>query len=369
MNNRTGCSDAGPGTQAVPYCTIAAAAAVVAPGQTVRVVSGIPYKEGLTVNRSGEPGKPITFMADGPANATWRLGPDKDLVVDGASHVVIRGLSTDGAARVTRSSHVELDRISVARDSDSLVVGAGAEDVRVSRSTLYGVRVEGGAARTVVSHNVIYGDQDAAVAAVDAPGTVVTNNSVYLNCVAAVSLAGGSAGSALFNNVISDLAPTKCTTPGRRVGLSVASSATPGTRADHNLIAGTGRADHVAYDWAGTAHADRDAFHAATGQVPGTSSSPPPPRSPRSPSTRPTRPRRACSPPTRGATRSSTTCACPTPARTAGTSTGAPARARTGWRASRPNWISLGAGRHPGEGDRHGGQRLGRPPHLHLRLR
>ncbi|WP_420079950.1 PKD domain-containing protein [Streptomyces sp. JL4002] len=266
VNNRTGCSDAGPGTQAVPYCTIAAAAAVVAPGQTVRVVSGIPYKEGLTVNRSGEPGKPITFMADGPANATWRLGPDKDLVVDGASHVVIRGLSTDGAARVTRSSHVELDRISVARDSDSLVVGAGAEDVRVSRSTLYGVRVEGGAARTVVSHNVIYGDQDAAVAAVDAPGTVVTNNSVYLNCVAAVSLAGGSAGSALFNNVISDLAPTKCTTPGRRVGLSVASSATPGTRADHNLIAGTGRADHVAYDWAGTAHADRDAFHAATGQ-------------------------------------------------------------------------------------------------------
>ncbi|MEU6311381.1 PKD domain-containing protein [Streptomyces sp. NPDC047014] len=261
------CSDTGPGTQSAPFCTISAAARLVVPGQTVRIKPGRPYYEALTVERSGEPGKPVSFVSDGPAGSNpWWVDPEKGLTVKGASHVVVRGAALGGAARVLGSSDVELDRISMVPGGGSLVVGEGSQDVRVSRSTLYGARVEGGSARTVLSHNMIYGEKAAAVAAVDAPGTVVTNNTVFLSCVAAVSLTGGSAGSALFNNVIAERVSSPCTTPGQRSGVSVAQSATAGTRVDYNLIAGNGRADYTTYHWAGTAHADRDAFHAATGQ-------------------------------------------------------------------------------------------------------
>ncbi|WP_328762607.1 hypothetical protein [Streptomyces sp. NBC_00272] len=63
----TDCSDAGPGSLDLPYCTISAAAGAARPGQTVRIHTAKPYPEAVTIGRSGEPGKPIAFVADGPA--------------------------------------------------------------------------------------------------------------------------------------------------------------------------------------------------------------------------------------------------------------------------------------------------------------
>jgi hypothetical protein len=58
------CSNSGPGSAAVPYCSIARAATVAAAGQTVLVAAGT-YNETVTVARSGSPGAPITFRANG----------------------------------------------------------------------------------------------------------------------------------------------------------------------------------------------------------------------------------------------------------------------------------------------------------------
>ncbi|MFD3542924.1 PKD domain-containing protein [Streptomyces sp. NPDC058662] len=268
-----GCSDAGLGSAAAPFCTIGAAAKVVRPGQTVRIKPGKAYAESLTIARSGEPGKPIAFVADGPKPSDRvELGAERALTVSGASHVVLRGLRVDGGARITGSTAVELDRSFVSgpkTDSVSLVVDGGSADVRVTRSTLdTTAQVQGGARNTVFSRNMLFGYPAAAVVASDAPGTVVTNNDVHLECDSALSFGGASTGSAVFNNRIRLNMSVACPAgpEGKRRGVVVSQSAVAGTRADYNLVTDVAAAGRVAYQWAGVDHTTQAAFTAASGQ-------------------------------------------------------------------------------------------------------
>ncbi|MFB7183123.1 PKD domain-containing protein [Streptomyces sp. NPDC056257] len=270
VNNSAGssCTDGGSGSQTVPFCTISAAAKAVAPGQTVRIKTGKTYDEAVTIGSSGAPGKPVTFVADGPVGSAVSLGREA-LTISGASHVVIRDLNANGGLRVSGSADVELDRIRTIPSTTgaSLVVGDASTDVRVSRAVLYGVtRIEGGAQRTVLSRNEIQGDKPDPLVVVDAPGTVVTNNSVSLGCGTAVSLSGGSSGSAVFNNLVKAKPLSgPCDPALGRGAIAVSQSAADGTRSDSNLIAGDFKAGQV-YKWGGAAHHDQAAFHAATGQ-------------------------------------------------------------------------------------------------------
>ncbi|MFD7625245.1 PKD domain-containing protein [Streptomyces sp. NPDC059851] len=267
VNNRDGsnCSDGGPGSQAVPYCTISAAAKVVQPGQTVRIKAENTYDEAVTIDRSGEPGKPITFEVD-PVPQFSGAWLAKTLTISGASHVAVRGLSIRGV-QVSRSTDVELEQIDAGRGLlDSVVVGEGSTDVRVIRSRMSGARIEGGSRGTVLSRNMIGSAPRPAVTVVDAPGTVVTNNTISGYCGATVSVGGSSTGSALFNNVIyTEATSARCQSAEARNGTAVSQSATGGTRVDYNVIVGHA-ALSAAYSWAGTAYKDPAAFATATGQ-------------------------------------------------------------------------------------------------------
>ncbi len=270
VNNQDGshCSDTGAGTQAVPYCTISAAAKAVLPGQTVRIKAGWNYDEAVTIDRSGAPGKPISFVAEGEWEGQ-QADVGKLLTVQGASHVVLGSLFTRGGVQVSGSTDVELDRLRAMRGRlDSVVVDGASKDVRIARSNLLGVRIEGGAQGTVLSRNVITGTARPAVAAVDAPGTVVTNNTVYGYCATAVSVSGGSTGSGLFNNVFfTEVRSSYCKTDEPRNAVLVAQSATAGTLVDYNVATGMPVVPvQTPYSWAGTTYADPAAFHAATGQ-------------------------------------------------------------------------------------------------------
>ncbi|MEU9142544.1 PKD domain-containing protein [Streptomyces sp. NPDC048349] len=274
VNNQDGsnCSDAGSGTQAVPYCTISAAAKVVVPGQTVRIKPGKIYVEAVTIDRSGEPGKPISFVSDGSADDPVLVRSGKGpVLVNGASHVVLRGVLAGTGLHVTRSSDVELDHVQTSRvpSAASVRIGEGSTDVRLTRSTLSGVRIDGGARNTVLSRNVIYGAAVPAVAAVDAPGTVVTNNTVYGYCAASLSVTGATTGAGLFNNVIWTAGgAAECTAAADpRNAVLVSQSATTGTRADYNLVVGNeSNPAPVPYSWSGTTYKDLAAFRAGTGQ-------------------------------------------------------------------------------------------------------
>ncbi|WP_329382580.1 PKD domain-containing protein [Streptomyces sp. NBC_01351] len=269
VNNGTGsnCSDAGSGTQAVPYCTISAAAKVVQPGQTVRIRTGKVYDESVTLDRSGEPGKPISFVPELVGGAFTDLSGGK-LTISGASHVLVQRLITRGGVQVTGSSDIELDRIySRPGPVNPLVIGGGSTDVRLSRSTVSGILVNGGARGTVLSNNNLSSASASAVAVVDAPGTVITNNTVKGSCAAVVSVSGGSTGSGLFNNVlITEDRNASCTSTDPRNAVLVAQSASAGTLADYNLIAGNPNIAPVPYSWSGTTYKDLPAFRAATGQ-------------------------------------------------------------------------------------------------------
>ncbi|MFE3555438.1 PKD domain-containing protein [Streptomyces sp. NPDC059193] len=275
VNNQDGsnCSDAGAGTQAVPYCTVSAAAKAVAPGQTVRIKPGKAYTEAVTITRSGEPGKPISFVSDVQGDQTPALlssgkGP---VVISGASHVVLRNLHFGTGIRINGSHGVEVDRVQTRRTpaAASVRIGEGSTDVRLTRSLFAGVRIDGGARNTVLGRNEISGATVPAVAAVDAPGTVVTNNTVYGSCAASLSVTGGTTGAALFNNVIWTAGgAAECTAAADpRNAVLVSQSATQGIRADYNLVVGNkNTADPVPYSWSGTTYKDLASFRAATGQ-------------------------------------------------------------------------------------------------------
>ncbi len=65
-NQSATCSNAGPGTESGPYCTIAAAVATHhAPAETIIVKPGI-YREQITIPGSGAAGAPYVIQAQGP---------------------------------------------------------------------------------------------------------------------------------------------------------------------------------------------------------------------------------------------------------------------------------------------------------------
>ncbi|MFD5148415.1 PKD domain-containing protein [Streptomyces sp. NPDC058401] len=262
------CSDGGTGTKAVPFCSISAAAKVVKPGQTVWIAPDTAYPEKVTIDRSGEPGKPITFAA-AEDQRNFRPSLAQGLTVAGASHVVIRKLQIGEGIQVVGSGDIELDQLFVGADEGlkGLVVGEGSTDVRVTRSELATVWVEGGARRTVLSRNQIYGVSiKTAVTLADAPETAVTNNTFVTSCEAALSVKGASTGSTVSNNVfVTWSREFRCTSPAPRTGILVAANAAPGVRADYNVITGP-EVKMTPYTWAGTDYATPAAFKAGTGQ-------------------------------------------------------------------------------------------------------
>ena len=71
VDNQVVCSDSGPGSESEPFCTIAEAASVVQPGETVVVEPG--NYTGTTISVSGTAQAPITFDAIGDVIVAARL--------------------------------------------------------------------------------------------------------------------------------------------------------------------------------------------------------------------------------------------------------------------------------------------------------
>jgi hypothetical protein len=102
VNNAVGshCSDKGSGTDAVPFCTIGAAAAIVVPGQSIAVLPGT-YPENVVINRSGTAAAPIQ-IEDGNGGAAVN-----SITVTGAQYVTVGQFSVN-TITVANSSHITL---------------------------------------------------------------------------------------------------------------------------------------------------------------------------------------------------------------------------------------------------------------------
>ncbi|MGR4882857.1 PKD domain-containing protein [Streptomyces sp. LARHCF249] len=266
VNNGTNanCSDTGTGTQAAPFCSIQPAAKAAQPGQTVRITPGS-YPAAVTIDRSGEPGKPITFTVDSGSTSWAKAELVNLLTIDGASHLVFRGIRTRSGALVERSGDITMEASEFTRE---LVIGAGSADVRVSRSFIIAAQIRAGAQRTILSRNILRQGSRPALTVVDASGTALANNTVLSSCGEAISVSGGSTDTSVFNNVVRvESSHTACATPAAaRHGLLVAQSAAAGTRADYNVLARQSVVTAAPYNWAGTEYKTLSEFRAATGQ-------------------------------------------------------------------------------------------------------
>jgi hypothetical protein len=268
------------GTAGKPFCTISAAAAVVSPGQTVVVEPGA-YNETVIISRSGTAAAPITFLAANTMDGVVRVGAitaqvtGPVLTVQGVQHVVIRGFVidtgiADNAVLIKDSSDITLDQGAThSLDATSVVVTGASSHVTISRVSVSSfapaIRIDPGISGTTVTTNTVLPGRGTgpAILATDAPGTVVTSNTIYGGCVG-VGVAGASPGGTVENNIVAAVSLT-CTTT--RVGVSVSTGSVPQT-VDYNLIqnlSGTS-VGSVAYSWAGVSYPDPASFTAATGQ-------------------------------------------------------------------------------------------------------
>jgi hypothetical protein len=125
--------------QATPLCSVAAAGALVRPGDTVKIKAGTYRPSGTThLSVSGDAGQPITFepFGDGPVIIA---GPRADAGQTGigleitGSYVVVQGLElteSQAEALFVQAAHVAVRKMRVYRtDDDGIRVYTGSSDV------------------------------------------------------------------------------------------------------------------------------------------------------------------------------------------------------------------------------------------------
>ncbi|MGB2569263.1 right-handed parallel beta-helix repeat-containing protein [Micromonospora citrea] len=277
------CAPGGDGSVDRPFCTVSAAAVVARAGQTVLVQPGN-YPESVTFTRSGVDGAPITFRAvNGPdgqvavGNTTSGAVTGTVFTLSGVHDVAIEGfrlvsVADQPALVVDQVQRVTIDAVSVlgsrAPGGAVRVTGASA-DVTVSRSWLANLPasmpslvVDAGVTGVVLTNNQF---SYAGLRITDAPGTVITNNTLVTNCSRGIDVTGASTGVSIENNIVrTNRNRELCSVPANATAIAVSAPSVPGTVLDHNLIDPvTGGA---LYSWGDTTYQDLAAFRQATGQ-------------------------------------------------------------------------------------------------------
>ncbi|MGW1173080.1 right-handed parallel beta-helix repeat-containing protein, partial [Kitasatospora sp. NPDC002543] len=287
VNNAAGahCTDSGTGTQAAPFCHVAAAAAAVQPGQTVEIGAGSYSDTAVTVTRSGTADAPITFRsqaqehtAGGVASLTGGAPnyPDSAIVVKGADHLRFENLVVHSYQRpsvVVDGGH-DVSFTNIAASGGGVRITGASDKVTWARGDFsYApgplLQVDGGSTGTVLTTNVVQPNSvtdSTGILVKDAPNTVVVANTVNAPCSAGIVLDGTSTGAVVENNVVNTAQNqnSACTTPAGATGITVAANSTTGTKVDYNLI--DPRSGGAAYSWAGTALTTPDQLAANTGQ-------------------------------------------------------------------------------------------------------
>ncbi|WP_406203321.1 right-handed parallel beta-helix repeat-containing protein [Kitasatospora sp. NBC_01560] len=287
VNNAAGanCTDGGSGTQAAPYCTVGAAAAVAQPGQTVEIAEGAYIEPDLAFTRSGTAEAPITFRSTPVENSSGGLAqlgswdkPGGGIQVKGAQHLRFENLRVNSAFQkptvlVDGAQDITFNNVAVGG-------GSGVRITNNSSKVTYGrgdfgyvqgpaFTVDGGSTGTVVTTNAVqanYVPEMTGILVKDAPGTVVVSNTVTSSCFAGIVLSGASGGAVVENNVVNtaQYSSQKCSDTARPTAIAVEASATAGTKVDYNLI--DPRSGGAGYQWGGGKFWSQPEFTAASGQ-------------------------------------------------------------------------------------------------------
>ncbi len=293
VDNASGCSDTGSGTEAQPFCTIAAAAAIVQPGQTVIVEPGA--YDPTTISVSGTSSAPITFLAADTGDGTVAsIGLDSEvsanaLAVEDSQNVVISGFAVEGynggdGILVDNSSDITINggAATSSNYSNASYAAIGVEastNVTISRlavtSLFLGVFISNDTGAVVTANTVDMTGPGPAVEMEASPGTDITGNTIVTPCSTAVVVNNAPANvppptpiTYLENNIVETAGDpahaTPCSNPEEAIAFSVAGASVPQTVANYNLI--DPASGGPLYSWGGTSYTSLASFTAATGQ-------------------------------------------------------------------------------------------------------
>jgi parallel beta-helix repeat protein len=219
--SNTSCSDSGPGTASQPFCTISAAAARVAAGQTVQVATGT-YAEAVTIPTSGTSSAPITFTAGPGANVTLS-GQSSGFTISGRSWITINGFNVTQTSAygiaLSSASHITIsnNHVSFAGQPASGQTRAGIRLSNVSDSLVssntsdhnsdYGIVLTSGSTRNEVRGNQTFSNAEgyqraaAGIRLYSSPSNTIDGNITHHNEDSGIECYTGSNNTLIYNNV------------------------------------------------------------------------------------------------------------------------------------------------------------------------
>ena len=215
------CANAGPGSQAIPFCTIRSAANVAIAGQTVQVAAG-DYPENISIANSGTQSAPIVFQ---PApGALVRVGnaQTRAFTVSGKSWIQIKGFTVSGTTGIgiylKNASNITLSGnrvtqtglpvngstaqgIYVANTNDSLIVGN-----TVDHNSDSGIYLTSGSTRNEIRGNVSFANARVYTRAangidVRTPGNTIVKNVTHDNEDSGIQLYNGATNCVVVGNI------------------------------------------------------------------------------------------------------------------------------------------------------------------------
>jgi parallel beta-helix repeat protein len=266
-NTNAACNDTGPnaGTSGQPFCTIAAAAKVAQPGDTVQVSAGTYAGTAVNPTNSGTAGSPITFAANPGVTIS---GGTRSFALSNRNYITIRGFTITGTSSygiyVSGGSNVTITGnteslagtpisapamgIYLSNLSGGLVQGNITHDnsahgiyltgtttgVTVAGNTSYhnayqyqrnangiddiapgnsiignvtysnedtGINIYTGGNNALVANNVTYNNGDHGIDDFNVTGGRIIGNTVYFNCTDGINVEGTSGNYDIENNV------------------------------------------------------------------------------------------------------------------------------------------------------------------------
>ncbi|MER6290791.1 PKD domain-containing protein [Streptomyces sviceus] len=281
-DDAAGCSDTGPGSQAVPFCQIQPAADAAAPGDTVYVARNKTGYAPVTIRSVGTGDEPVAFVTDAGDNSqavgahVLSSTATPAMTFSGAQYVDLTGfsLSSIGTSTlvVSRSQHIGFDMGAVntaqAGPSTAETISVDGSSSAISLTRLSIAPESGGLAfaSAAGAQDITLADDvtqlGGGISAVGTTGIHLAGDTIRSVCGNAISLSDGSSGS-LENTVVLPDSAT-CSATGTPAEITVDTSSAPQVTADYNAVdplpTGTD------YDWAGTAYATSQAFRTGTGQ-------------------------------------------------------------------------------------------------------
>lgn len=209
------CDNSGAGSQAIPFCTIGAAAGQVLAGDTVSVKPGT-YSEEVVITQSGSSSAPIAFVADPGVTVS---GQHNGFDIAGVSWVTVQGFTitqtTSHGIKAILSSNLTLADNQVVNAGDRGIYIRDSSDITVDNNMIqdsitYGLYIKSITNGTIANNEVtgsgqpVSGGTRKGIYVNGSSNLLIEKNTSAFNSDSGIYLTSGTTGVHIKSNVLHD---------------------------------------------------------------------------------------------------------------------------------------------------------------------